>query len=294
MFAVVHAESWESARALSRRMSGWCFRGQSDATWPLATTFERKASQYSCLPRIFGNRERWILREFRRRAHHYLPAPPGEDQILEWLALLQHHGGPSRLLDWTYSFYVAAYFAMESANTDAAVWAINLSHLNRQLEIRIAAAQKQTTRDLILKRNSEIAERLLDSAESQPFVLHVEPHRLSERMSIQQGTFLLAADIRSSFVVNLAAAWSIDPATFSATLPVTLSATETDIVKLSDLRVMKVIIPRGRHGSALTDLWRMNVHSGTLFSGLDGFARSLAHHLRIFDRDDEAMEILGL
>jgi hypothetical protein len=38
---------------------------------------------------------------------------------------MQHHGAPTRLLDFTYSIYVAAYFALESADADAAVWAVN-------------------------------------------------------------------------------------------------------------------------------------------------------------------------
>src|SRR5207249_10091816 len=68
--------------------------------------------------------------EFKRRAHtdlqpHQVPA---EGNAGEWLALMQHFGAPTRLLDVTQSPYVAAYFALEDAVDgveQCAVWAVN-------------------------------------------------------------------------------------------------------------------------------------------------------------------------
>lgn len=71
------------------------------------------------------NREIVLLNNFQRRAHHYIDDPPELDDRLEWLALMQHHGAPTRLLDFSHSFYVAAFFSMESAEQDAAVWALS-------------------------------------------------------------------------------------------------------------------------------------------------------------------------
>jgi hypothetical protein len=45
------------------------FRGHADADWRLATTLERKAAQYNCSSERILGRERWILRNFYRRAH---------------------------------------------------------------------------------------------------------------------------------------------------------------------------------------------------------------------------------
>src|SRR5216684_3693164 len=60
------------------------------------------------------------------QAHLFLAHVPDDADSFHWLALMQHHGAPTRLLDFTWSPYVAAFFALERATSDAAIWAINL------------------------------------------------------------------------------------------------------------------------------------------------------------------------
>src|SRR5207244_2736986 len=95
----------------------WVYRGEG-STRPLSTSFDKEwaiaRTSTGSMEHTPVEYEALLLREFVRRAHYLderLPhRSPGAND-LEWLALLRHHGAPSRLLDCSYSFYVASYFA---------------------------------------------------------------------------------------------------------------------------------------------------------------------------------------
>ena len=70
------------------------------------------------------DQEKYILREFKNRSLPLLPRLPVNDW--EWLAIGQHHGLAARLLDWSKSPLVAAYFAVEkNYEEDSAVYSYN-------------------------------------------------------------------------------------------------------------------------------------------------------------------------
>jgi hypothetical protein len=221
-----------------------------------------------------------MLNQFKRQAHHYVTdIPPYAIQYdqLEWLALMQHYGAPTRLLDFTYSFYVAAFFAIERASRDAAIWAVHLRDLS-------AAVTERTGWGSIMETEEETAEKregLLDSSlkggRTDKLVVDVEPFRMNERVAIQQGIFLAPCDLTAPFEDNLAATFNARTDAFDEH-PEPLDAYDSSIPSAT---IYKVILSRGIHEEAVADLRTMNVTSATLFPGLDGFARSLYFDLRM-------------
>ena len=93
----------------------WLFRGQRNPEWELETSLER-ASRRCVVEQI--QYERTVVPEFRRHAYSFLSHVPNETNTLEWLALMQHYGAPTRPLDFTYSFWIALFFAFEEAEND--------------------------------------------------------------------------------------------------------------------------------------------------------------------------------
>lgn len=98
------------------------FRGQSDKAWHLVPFVFRNDPHYETSKAV----------RFRSRAPARMSSPPPHDDYAAWLTLMTHHGAPTRLLDWSESIVVAAYFAVcANSPTDAAIWQLNPAALNR-------------------------------------------------------------------------------------------------------------------------------------------------------------------
>jgi hypothetical protein len=177
------------------------FRGHLQKEWGLRTTFERAVEGVPPENRL--KLERKVILEFRRRAQHYLSNLPEPDQYLEWLALMQHHGCPTRLLDFTRSYYIALFFAVENTDSDSAVWAIDRTFYESRSGVPAAEDHQYSTYN---ESAEQRVNKLLFSANEQEYesgVLLVEPYRMNERLSIQQGVFLFPENPKSSFEENL-------------------------------------------------------------------------------------------
>src|SRR5689334_12744842 len=105
----VEFTTWREGREFLESLGPrFVFRGHGDAGWALETSLERATSS---LPH--RTVEDVLMNAFRQGAHLFEKHLPPADDDLSWLALMQHYGLPTRLLDWTRSPHVAAYFAAE-------------------------------------------------------------------------------------------------------------------------------------------------------------------------------------
>lgn len=291
MFYIFTINSWDNALFLINKMSedarDWAFRGQSDKNWPLCTRFEREAEKYQCHnPYWFENREHYMLQDFQRRAYRYLDRLPEPKSDIDWLSLIQHHNGPTRLLDFSYSFYISLFFAVETASSDSAIWAINIGKLIRQLsksgELDL---KKSVTYGKVIKKNNELAQEIInDRKKKKDIVYMVEPFQQHERLSIQKGLFLFPGNIKKSFEHNICATFKMKFTDLSPN-----NASEDRVYSrfhtfdFTDVSIIKIILPASLHSRILVELNNMNISADSLFPGLDGLARSLSFRFRELD-----------
>jgi hypothetical protein len=230
---------------------GWAFRGQRNEQWPLVSALSRYLRNFRVDTTVWGAQEERILRIFKRKAHHFLNVGPLPDDDLEWLALMQHHGAPTRLLDFTWSPYVAAFFALHSAVGDAAVWAFNPA----QISPDSADRERPLFQSTIEPIGRDDFRRYFLKHEI-PLVWVGEPQSMNRRLIAQSGTFAIPGILNQSIEEILGA--YPDP----------------------KHTLVKFILPSEKiRDKGLRDLYRMNITHATLFPDLDGLARSLAYEL---------------
>lgn len=158
----------------------WVFRGHSDINYTLIPSVGRGpyASKYT------KKYDREMFKMFRREAHGFLGLLPSSEW--DWLALAQHHGLPTRLLDWTHNVLVALYFAVESnAETDGQIFA--------------------------LYGLAEAPETVLESSPFEiPSPVKYYPNIVSPRIRAQEGLFVACAELEIPLDQTLPKAARID------------------------------------------------------------------------------------
>ncbi len=240
-----------------------------------------------------------IFRAFKSIAHQYITNLPSDKNYLEWYALLQHYGAPTRLLDFTSSFYIAAFFAFENANDDCAIWAINHYQLDEFLGEKIMEMFLKNKRSLVgLDYRNELANYLLDyenidlsnTAKEEIFhkeskIFSVEPNIKNQRLALQKSCFLMSSIIEEPFKKTISKQFELGSENLGEANAETIELEEPIKSKLVyETRIIKFIIPRKIYVVALYDLNDMNINAATLFPGLDGLARSLNLIMRNMER----------
>ncbi len=179
------------------RYSG-VYRGGADASWPLLTSLDTLGGVSP--PHGKADLEEHILRNFIRYSRPFFQVSP----INEWEVLIaaQHHGLPTRLLDWTYSPMVAAHFATVDArhNCDRAVWRLDWKAVHRHFRLPERALLIQDLEGIFGQERAFTPWALFDPrTREQRFACMIEPPSLDARIATQAATFTLCSDKGRSF-----------------------------------------------------------------------------------------------
>jgi len=236
----------------------WVYRGHpcfQNGLWPSVERICAELQSDSPLS-ILRSYETFTLSEFQRRAHHYHRNLPLPEATFEWLALMQHHGVPTRLLDFTFSPFVALFFALWKRDQDAAIWAINRRLLLQQaFEVLHDGGgnppHKITSEPR--KMSDYATSHLTKSSHVMPrAVLLAAPFMMNERLARQQGLFLFA----------------LGNSRFGDSLQAVIGKQRSKLIK-------KIKIVNHERVRFLRGLHQMNITPESLFPGLDYYASSL-------------------
>ncbi len=245
-YRVFRMETWADFLGIITQApySNWAFRGERDERWPLQSSLSRYLKNFAVAREAWPEQEDRILRIFKRKAHQFLDKPPDSEDDFQWLALMQHHGAPTRLIDFTWSPYVAAFFALERTLADGVVWAMNPAR------IESGRAPAPTHMDPRMKGNF----RRYFLKGNRRFIWMGEPQTMNRRLIAQSGTFAV-------------------PGVLDVPIEEILSHVDQQNI------LTKFVLANAVREVGMRELYRMNITYATLFPDLDGLARSMRYEL---------------
>lgn len=176
------SELIDAARITAKKAGPFLWwRGHADHAWSL-------------VPKVFRSGDSLVLEGnlahmFVTRAPSRHPNTPMSGNYADWLFLMQHYGLPTRLLDWTESVLVAAFFAVSDPahkDKDGVLWALDPLRLNL-----IVNARSQ-----ILHPSDKAAHKLIQKVFEGPqpredIILAIDPIQVDIRLLVQQSVFTI-------------------------------------------------------------------------------------------------------
>ena len=244
----------------------YIFRGQADKSWHLETSLLRLLKEINANLTCTEVEEIEInlLNEFASSAGSHFPkgyTAPLDNPAKKW-SVMQHYGAPTRMLDWTNSLFVAAYFAVDSQwNSDGAVWVVRAAYIDEEVRRRF--------------NGEKIPYERLRSGVAQPVVQLWGEDGLHERLVVQEGLHTFCHQIRGdheTLIEQICSPW--------------LKPMHPN--QAAEVVFLKLIIPQNLKPVFLKELANIPITAESLFPGADGYGRSLlgqarmmAHHYKL-------------
>lgn len=233
---------------IRRFRSNYVYRGMSWAGDDLSTG----------LMKLGGNIrevEYHVLRNFKKYARQDAVPDPSE---WNWLALAQHHGIPTRLLDWSYSPYVSLHFVtnqLDKYDRDGVIWCVDYVQVHKLLPKRLRAVLSDERSNAFTVEMLERAAPSLSALEKlsrRDFAVFLEPPSLDQRIVNQYSIFAMMSS--------------------------PLARLDDWLQKEHAGLVRRIVIPAELKWEARDKLDQANITERVLFPGLDGLALWLTRH----------------
>jgi hypothetical protein len=246
----LYEDAWNAE--ISRFRSPYVFRGVARSDAGLETGLSRLVAGSIEARKVEGH----LLRNFQKYASLEYKL---DDSCWKWLPVAQHHGLPTRLLDWTFSPLIALHFTVEDPdcyNTDGVLWCFNHQASNRLLPASLQRIAEQEGADVFTATMVESAATSLhdfDELSDEPFVLFLEPPSLEPRIVNQFALF------------SLMSGSSLDL---------------TDWVNKHPEMAKRIVIPAGFKSELRDKLDQAGITERLVYPGLDGIGRWLSRYYR--------------
>lgn len=237
---------------IGRMRSTYYYRGLPNASYKLTTSLRINCKHLS------GQLEPSILKSFSNYA--CIEDPSITDSVWMQMIIGQHHGLPTRLMDWTYSPLIALHFAenvnnLEKYDTqDCVVWRVDIQDCNKNLPEKYKIALKKTGNSFFsleaLTKTVDNIEHYDRDMDGKAFVF-IEPPSVDQR------------------IVNQYSFFSI--------IPTDMEDVEDYLDQYTD-RTVRFVIPHALRWDLRDLLDQYNVSERILYPGLDGLSQTLARH----------------
>lgn len=227
---------------LMRYRDSRIYRGAADQAWDLVPSLNRVCAHDLSL-------ESHVFRQFRKYGYTELAEYSG---FWSLLPVAQHHGLPTRLLDWTYSPMVAAHFATENTDyydRDGVIWCLDVKSFKAYMPKVLQAKLEDTDSSIF---TIGMLEKLIPGFESmrslsdRPYAIFFEPSSMIDRIVNQYALFSVVSD--SSVLLS-------------------------DLIRKNEIECRKIIIPREAKLEIRDKLDYINISERMIYPGLDGVCR---------------------